>query len=178
MPVLWDQNPDEAPVTAGASSYRDGAAPGLHAVLTPHRSLPPEGFAWVIGITFVLILIPVLPLLGTPVVWGLLPFLMGAVWLLWAFLRRNYRDGMLHEDLFLWPDRIEIRRTEPPSTVREWVADPYWVRLELHHDGGPVTDYLTLRGSGRHVELGAFLSPGERRDLHDALNRVLAPLRS
>lgn len=177
MPIHWDKHPTEAPVTPGAFSHKTGAAPAIHAVLSPHRSLPPEGFAWVISLTFLFILIPVIPLLGTPVMWGLLPFVMGAVWLLWSFLRRNYRDGFLTEELSLWPDRIEIVRTDPKGTVKEWIADPYWVKLELHRKGGPVTDYVTLSGAGRTVELGAFLSPEERRGLYGDLEPVLQRLK-
>lgn len=164
-------------MTAGAFLHREGAAPALRAVLSPHRSLPPEGFAWVISIAFFLILLPVVPLLGTVVLWGLLPFMLGAIWLLWAFLRRSYRDGHLTEELMLWSDRIEIVRTDPKGGVVDWVADPYWVKLELHHAGGPVEDYVTLSGSGRMVELGAFLSPEERRDLYNHLVPLIAGLK-
>ncbi len=46
--------------------------------LRPHQSLPAKGFASFILVTFVLILIPVLPLLGTVLLWGLLPFMLAA----------------------------------------------------------------------------------------------------
>lgn len=162
---------------AGAFLHERGDAPALHAVLRPHRSLPPEGFAWVIGIAAVLLGIPLLPLLGTPALWALLPFLAGAVWLLWAFLRRNYRDAQLTEELWLWADRIEIRRTEPDGRERAWAANPFWVSLSLRPEGGPVEAYLTLAGAGREVELGAFLAPEERQDLHAALAEALAGLK-
>jgi uncharacterized membrane protein len=51
------------------------------------------------------------------------------------------------------------------------------VRVTLRDKGGPVEKYLTLRGSDREVELGAFLSPEERETLHAELTRVLAGLR-
>ena len=44
-------------------------------------------------------------------------------------------------------------------------------------DGGPVEAYLTLSGSGREVELGAFLTPDERRALDIDLRSRLAALR-
>ena len=177
MPIHWDDDPDRAPVNAGALSYKDGTAPAAHAVLCPNRSLPPEGFAWVISIAFALILIPAIPFLGTRVLWALLPFLLGAVWLLWIFLRRNYRDGQLTEELFLWSDRIEVRRTDPRGAVRQWCADPYWVRVRLHEHGGPVSDYVTLSGAGREIELGTFLSPDERKSLYTTLSALLSRLR-
>lgn len=177
MPIRWERHPDKAPATAGAFSHREGAPPAARAVLSPHQSMSALGFVWVIGLTFALFLIPLISVLGSPALWGLLPFVLGALWLLWYFLRRNQRDAALTEELTLWTDRIEIRRVEPRGQVREWTADPYWVRIDLHRSGGPVPDYLTLSGSGREVELGAFLSPEERQDLHAVLTQTLARLR-
>lgn len=137
--------------------------------LWPHRSMPRHGFVWFIGITFCLILLPVIPLLGTKVLWGLLPFLMGAVWLIYYFIDRNYRDGELTERLSLWSDRVELTRANPRGTAQQWEANPYWVKVELHEKGGPVEHYLTMSGSGRVVEIGAFLSPEERIGLRDEL---------
>lgn len=190
MPLKWDTGHEGAPVDAGALSHGTeagaraaahrhaaGGPPLVRALLWPHRSLPLEGFAWVIAITFTLLMAPLIMVLGSPVLWGLLPFVTGAVWLLWYFLRRNYRDGRLTEELTLWSDRIEIRRCDPGGGVREWHANPYWVRVTLHESGGPVENYVTLSGGGRDVELGAFLSPDERVAMRDELELWLARAR-
>ncbi|EKE45307.1 hypothetical protein OCGS_0397 [Oceaniovalibus guishaninsula JLT2003] len=169
MPVEW-LTPQKAPATTGAFSSADGE-PRAQLRLWPHRSLPRRGFAAFILAFFCLILIPVLPLLGSPVLWGLLPFTMGAVWALWAALQRSYRDGELLEELTLWPDRIALVRHDPRRPDRTWEANPHWVSLTLHEK--PVENYLTLRGAGREVELGAFLSPDERQELHDRLRDLL-----
>ncbi len=137
--------------------------------LWPHRSLPPEGFAWFIAITFGLFMLPLFSLLGTAVLWGLLPFLMGAIWLIWYFLQRSYRDGALTEELSIWPERMALERDNPRGSRQSWEANPYWVRVEIHAKGGPVEHYLTLSGAGREVEIGAFLSPEERQALHGEL---------
>ena len=60
--------------------------------------------------------------------------------------------------------------------MRRWHANPFWVRLRLLDDAR-VEKYLTLQGNGREIELGAFLSPGERETLYDALRAALARLR-
>ncbi|TRD21737.1 DUF2244 domain-containing protein [Palleronia caenipelagi] len=174
MPVEWRKS-DEAPGNTGAFSHV-GGQPYASALLWPHRSLPLPGFAAVMGITFVLIVIPTLPLLGTPVFWGLLPFVMGAVALLYVMIRRNYRDGHLHEELTIWSDRVLLVRTDPRRPQRSWECNPHWIRLSLHQDKGPVEKYLTLKGSGREVELGAFLSPEEREELYDELDHLLKRL--
>jgi uncharacterized membrane protein len=173
MPLIWDKISEGAPANAGAFSHAAGGAPLARAVIWPHRSLPPAGFAWVIGITFGLLLLPLLTVLGSPVLWGLLPFAVGAVWLLWYFLRRSYRDGRLTEELCLWSDLIRLSRRDPAGRVQEWEANPYWVTVEMVEKGGPVLNYLTLSGNGRRVEIGAFLSPDERVALRDDLTRLL-----
>ncbi|RVV99085.1 DUF2244 domain-containing protein [Mesobaculum littorinae] len=150
--------------------------PAARALLWPHRSMPPEGFAWTIGIAASLIAVPLLAFVGTMAMWGLLPFVVLAIWGLWYFLRRNYRDGTLQEELVLWSDRIELRRSDPSGRLREWHANPHWVRVEIYESGGPVENYVTLRGGGREVELGAFLSSDERKGLHEELTGRLARL--
>ena len=44
----------------------------------------------------------------------------------------------------------------------------------LDETGGRVRNSLTLKGEGREVELGAFLSEAERVALHRELQRVFA----
>ena len=177
MPLSWHSDAEGAPEISGASSFQDGGAPLARLSLWPHRSLPRPGFAAFILITFGLILIPLIPLLGTPVLWGLLPFLMGTLALMWFFLERSYADGRLIEELALWTDRMELIRRNPRGAVQSWEANPYWVSVELHEAGGPVENYLTLKGGGREVEIGAFLSPEERLGLRADLEAVLARLR-
>ena len=65
---------------------RDGET-RLH--LWPYRSLPRRGFVWFIGGTAALLLLPLIAVLGSPVLWGLLPFLLGAVGAIWWALNRS-----------------------------------------------------------------------------------------
>jgi len=176
MPVIWLENNLKAPAPAGAFLHSGGGGrPAMRMRLRPNRSLRPDGFVLFIGLTCGLIALPLLSLLGTPVLWGILPFFAITVAGMWYALHRNARDrGRLHEDLTLWSDRMELVRHEPGGARRAWDANPYWVRLTLRASGGPVENYLTLKGGGREVELGAFLSPDERAGLHEALNRALA----
>jgi uncharacterized membrane protein len=156
-------------------SHRD--ASGAILTLWPNRSLSRHGFVWFIGLTAALISLPLVALIGSPVLWGLLPFLVLTVAGLWWALRRNYRDGHLWERLTLSKDRIDLVRQHPDGHKQDWSADPHWVQVELHETGGPVEKYLTLRGGGREVELGAFLSPEERVALRTELTDALARLR-
>ncbi len=161
------------PATPADTTATARGTPRLHLILTPYKSLTPEGFVWFIGITAALISMPLLGIIGTSVFWGLLPFLLAAIWGIWAALKRSWRDMELYEDVTVWDDLIRIERHDPRKPPRDWEANPYWVRAILHAKGGPVPNYLTLKGGAREVELGAFLTPLERVELKDLLERTL-----
>ncbi|WP_324753047.1 DUF2244 domain-containing protein [Roseovarius sp. Pro17] len=139
----------------------------------PHRSLPRRGFAGFMLVTCIMISLPLFPLLGTVVLWGLLPFLAGAVVLLWWALERSYAAGRLHEALVIDAEEVALTRTNPRGDVQKWDCNAYWTQAQIYPSGGPVPYYITLRGSGREVELGAFLSEDERKALFDELRRAL-----
>ncbi len=143
-------------------------------VLRPHRSLPRQGFAVVIGLFFLLAMIPLFGLLGTALLWGLLPFAMIGLGGLWLGLQRSYRDGEITETLTLAGDTCTLTRDGPRRQHAEWQANPYWVRVQMHEAGGPVPFYVTLTGNNREVEIGAFLSEDERKALHGELLRAFA----
>lgn len=139
--------------------------------------MTPAGFVAFIGTTALLISLPAIPLIGTPLLWMLLPFPVVAVAGIWAALRRNQRDTEIIEDLTLAPHRVALVRHGPRGKRQEWEANPHWVQVSLHPTGGPVPHYLTLRGNGREVELGAFLSEDERIALQRELQQRLGALR-
>ena len=141
--------------------------------VTPHQSMTPEGFVVFMAATFAMIAVPLIAVLGSPVLWALLPFFALAIWGLWFAISRNQRDATLTETLTFWPDRVELVRKEPRGGTRRWNANPHWVSVHLHPGDMPVENYLTLRGGGHEVELGAFLSPDEREALHSDLLRML-----
>lgn len=139
----------------------------------PYRSLPRRGMVWFIGGTSALIAVPLIGLLGSPVLWGLLPFLLAAILGIWWALERSFRDGEIIEDLTLSHDQVSLVRHGPRGKRQDWQANRYWVTVTLHAKGGPVPHYLTLKGDGREVELGAFLTEGERISLRDELRERL-----
>jgi len=146
--------------------------------LWPHRSLPPYGFAAFILVTFAFICVPLLAVIGTVVMWGLLPFILLALAGLWWALRRSYRDAEILEELHLDDHQIRLTRQNPRGPVQDWECNTYWARVEMHPAGGPVPHYVTLKGNGREVEIGAFLSEDERKALYgDLAERLRAATR-
>jgi uncharacterized membrane protein len=149
----------------------EGDTHRLH--LWPYRSLPRRGMVWFLGGTAAAIALPLLGLIGSPVLWGILPFLLGTLWAIWGALEKSFRDAEIVEELQLTPDRVTLVRHGPKRKRQDWQANPHWVRVTLHATGGPVPQYLTMKGEGREVELGAFLTETERRTLAAEITAVL-----
>lgn len=145
--------------------------------LWPYRSLPRQGFVLFFVVTVALIAVPLLSVLGSPVLWFILGFTALALTGMWFALSRSYRDAEIIEDLTFHPERLHLIRHGPRSKRQDWQANPHWVQVRLHETGGPVPHYLTLRGDGREVELGAFLSEEERITLKRELQAKLFALR-
>lgn len=158
MPYEWTSRPYATPQTMR---------------LWPHQSLPARGMAAFVLSTFTLISIPVIPLLGSPILWGMLPFTLAAVWGIYFALQRNHKARLIEEELVLSDSTARLRRTNPRGDVQEWDCDRYWTQVTKYEDEGPVPHYVTLRGKGREVEIGAFLSEDERIALYDDLTRAL-----
>jgi len=112
-------------------------------------------------------------ILGTAVFWALLPFICAALVAIWFALKGSWRAMDVVEDVMLWEDRVRVEHIDRRGQRLDWEANPYWVRPVLHSKGGPVPNYLTLQGGAREVELGAFLTPVERVQLKDTLEREL-----
>lgn len=138
--------------------------------LWPHQSLPAHGFAATILGVFALSTIPLYVLIGTVLLWGILPFMLMALGAMWYALRRNERDLQIMEVLRLTPDDLHLTRQTPKGVPQEWRCNPYWTQVNMHQKGGPVPHYVTLSGAGREVEIGAFLSEDERKELYAELS--------
>ena len=141
--------------------------------LWPHQSLTPKGLVFFVGATFALVALPLLMVLGSALLWGLLPFVLVTLGGMWLALNRNRRDAQVIEVLTLTPDRARLVRRNPDGEVQEWDCNRYWTTPQMHESGGPIPHYVTLRGCGRTVEIGAFLSEEERVALYDELAGIL-----
>ncbi|MFS4582360.1 DUF2244 domain-containing protein [Phaeobacter sp. C3_T13_0] len=154
MPYQW--------ISAQADSNQE-----LH--LWPHQSLPPQGYLRFMAVLAALITIPLIPLLGSAALWGVLPFVTATLFAVKWALDRSRRDRHVLEVLTLDTNEAHLERINPSGERQNWSCNRYWTKIELHSDDGPVPNYVTLRGSGRQVEIGAFLSEDERKALYEDL---------
>ena len=128
--------------------------------------------------TFTFITIPLFGLLGTKLLWALLPFLMIAVGAIWYALNRSQQDRSTLEVLRIDADQTTLRRTNPRTKEQHWHSNTYWVTVKRHETDGPVPNYITLTGNGREVEIGAFLSEEERQQLFEDLTSAFSTARA
>lgn len=156
MPYRWSEEPGRTTLT-----------------LWPHQSMTARGFRTFILATAVMLALPLFAVLGTPILWVLLAFFAAAIWGVWRAIMVNRRARMIEEELTLAGGKLTLVHTTPKGEAKTWEANPQWVVVHLHKSG-PVENYLTLTGGTREVELGSFLTPEERVELKDDLERELA----
>ena len=142
----------------------------------PYNSLKPRGFVFFLGATCALIALPLFNVLGTNVFWGLFPFLFVTLLGIWFALKKSLSDRQILEQLTLYKDQLVLIRQDPNGEQKKWVCSPYWAKLKMYDKEGPVSNYITLTGNGREVELGSFLAEDERKELFHELNRLLKKL--
>lgn len=162
-------------MTESPTATRVGEPLLFDAVLTPYRSLPPQGF---------LLLMAAVALVGFCA--GLGFFLIGAwpvvgfmgleLLLLYLAFRINYRRARAFETLALTRDALEVRRVDHRGRAQSWRFQPHWLRVELLPPEGP-DPQLALTSHGRRLVIGGFLAPEERVSLAAALRGALERLR-
>lgn len=151
----------------------DGA---FRAILHPHRSLSPRGFAilmlaigiisFVAGMAFLL--------MGAWPVFGFFGLDVLAIWL--AF-KLNYRAGRAHEIVELTPRLLTVTRVAPSGSRQTFDFNPYWVRVRLSQRADGRTD-LKLASHGQEFSFGRLLNDDERRDFAGALQEALMTART
>ncbi|MEN9012827.1 MAG: DUF2244 domain-containing protein [Yoonia sp.] len=149
-------------------------AKGWKLSLWPYRSLLRTDFVIFFGSTAVIIALPLIVLLGSPILWGILPFFVLMMIGLWIAIQTSYKRGQVLETLTANNDTLHLSRHNTDGTVQEWSANIYWASVHLHPTGGPVENYLTLQGGDREVEIGSYLDVAERHQLFDTLQEALS----
>ena len=148
-------------------------------VLRPNMSLSPRSFFWLM-VFFTAISVIVGGYFWSLGAWPVFGFFGLDVVLLYAFFKLNYRDGKRSEMLFMQDGKLVFARAASSGETRQWVFDPYWVRVKLTGRQG-VDDEATaliLSSHGQYVSVGAFLAPEERASLAAVLQITLANWRN
>lgn len=162
---------------SAANPAVDAEEPVYAAILRPHRSLSPRGFAILmlaigacttaIGFSFWL--------LGA---WPIVGFCGLDLLLIQIAFHMNFRAARAAEEISLTHDRLSVRRVSASGIATESAFNPYWARLEVdRHPEFGVTG-VRIASHGQRMNLAQFLGPREREAFADDLNAALAKVRA
>ncbi|MFQ5974496.1 MAG: DUF2244 domain-containing protein [Alphaproteobacteria bacterium] len=147
----------------------------FEAVLYPHRSLSPTGFAALMtGIAGVAFVAGVWFVAVGP--WPVMPFFGLEVMLVYGAFRLNYRDARAFETVHLTAGSLLVEQVKP-SGRRDCVsfAPPHWLQVIVERRSGH-GNRLRLTSHGRSLVIGKFLTSEERMAFAGALRAALGRL--
>ena len=153
-----------------------GADPNVlfDAVITPHRSLRPRGFAVVMIVMGVAGFACGIAFMAAGA-WPVVGFMALAVALVYLAFRLNYSAARAVEYVRLTRNQLIIQRRDNRGRGEEIAIQPYWLQVEVADNHGAAE--VRLRSHGKTYTVGSFLSPAERIDFAEALREALALLR-
>jgi len=141
------------------------------ALLTPHRSLSPQGFLiFMVLISFVCFTTGfVFMLMGA---WPVMGFMgLDVVLVYWAF-RRNYYDAKIFETIKLSSNELILERVYPSGRRKSWMFNPFWVKVGLEEHSSGATK-MQIKSHGKTLNFGQFLSDDERREFTVVLRQEI-----
>lgn len=150
----------------------------FHLILRPNMSLSRRGFYLLMAL-FAGVSLAIGGFFWSLGAWPVFGFFGLDVVLLYWFFRLNYRHARRYELLDMRDDKLVFAQVSAFGAMREWVFDPFWVRIKLERFGqdGEEIGALILSSHGKYVSVGAFLSPDERESLAATLQLTMASIR-
>ncbi len=150
--------------------------PFFSAVLTPYRSLGPNGFVVLMvlfgGVSFVAGL-----LFLSIGAWPVFGFFGLDVLLVWLAFRMNYASAKSFEEVVVSRAEVIIRKVGPRKKHLEYRFNPMWVRLAIFREEDEGVTKITLTSRGETVDIGNFLNPDDRTSFAGAMANALATAR-
>lgn len=143
------------------------------AIITPHRSLGPEGFR-----VMMVLLCVVAGALGLRFLffgfWPVFGFLFVDVLGLYAAFKISYARARAFEEIHLTPIELSLRRVSHRGEEREWRFNPLWTQLRRDSHAEFGLQRLVLVSRGQHVVVGGELSPEERAHFAEEFGAALS----
>ncbi len=146
------------------------------ALITPHRSLGPQGFRVVMILCGLTTLVASAAFMAVGL-WPIAGFFGLDLLALAIAFRINFRDGRSFEEVIVTRLEFLLRRVTHRGERTEWRFNPLWTKLDREHDDEFGLQRLAVTSRGERVLIARDLSPGERETLADALGRALADVK-
>jgi uncharacterized membrane protein len=145
-------------------------APVFDAVIHPYRSLGGEGFRLLL-IAIVVANAAAAAVMVSQGAWPVAGFMGLDVLAVYVAFRLSYAQARAFERVTIDREALIVERVDRKGRRREWRFPSYWVHVLFEGDDEHGT--VTLRSHGRALEVGAFLSPFERKAFAGALREAL-----
>ena len=143
-------------------------------MLYANPSLSPGGFALFMAVLSA-ISFTTGALFAVAGAWPVMAFLTLDVLLIYAAFHINYRHQRIYETLRLSEDTLVVERMRPGRRIESWEFQPYWLRVAVDEDLRRKSA-LILTSHGKSLEIGKFLTAGEKYDAARALDTELGRL--
>jgi uncharacterized membrane protein len=151
--------------------------PQFAARLTPHRSLPRNGFILLMLLIGGLTLSTGIMFLAIGA-WPIVAFLILDVAIILLAFHLSYRSGRAYEEVTVTPNVLTIKRVSPWGRVSVDQLHPVWTRLKTAYDEEEERVLaIKLESKGKQVPVGAFMNPDDKESFANALGEVLAKLK-
>jgi len=147
--------------------------PVFQAVLTPYRSLGPNGFLILMVCTGAICFGAGLVFLAIGA-WPVFGFFGLDVLLVWYAFRRNYAAARAYEEVSVSATEIRIVKSGPGKKYQEYRFNPFWVRLNMTRLEDEGVTKISLSARGQSVDLGNFLNPEDRTTFAGAFSAAIA----
>ena len=160
-------------MTPDKAAASDSLDPLFAALITPHRSLGPQGFRVMMVLACLAAALVAVRFVAMGF-WPVSGFLGFDIVALYVAFQVSYRRARAFEEVRLTAVELLLRQVTHRGVSREWRLNPLWTRLvrETHEEFG--LQRLALVSRGERIVIGRELSPGERAHFADAFGQALS----
>jgi uncharacterized membrane protein len=149
----------------------------FHAILTPYRSLGPQGFKILMGVLLVCWLFIGLTFLHVGA-WPIFGFFGLDVLAIYFAFRYNYRSARQHEEVRLTRDELLVRKVAVSGKAVDHQFNPFWTKLSVSRHPEIGVTAMTLASRQQQVRVGDFLNPDDRDSFSKAFALALARVKA
>jgi uncharacterized membrane protein len=145
----------------------------FHAILTPYRSLGPQGFKILMAVLLGCLFFVGVVFLSIGA-WPIFGFLGLDVLAIYIAFRCNYRSARQYEEVRVARDELLVRKVDVSGRTVNHRFNPFWTKMSVARHPLIGVTALTLASRQQRVNIGDFLNPDDRESFSKALGVALA----
>ncbi|MEL6922101.1 MAG: DUF2244 domain-containing protein [Pseudomonadota bacterium] len=147
--------------------------PEFSALLVPHRSMTPGGFAVLMAV-FIAICGSNAAFYYFMGAWPVAIFMVIDVLILYTAIKLSYRAGRRSEEVILSRTGLTVKKVEPNGRQRQHTFNTIFARFHIDRDNEFGITRMQIRGEGVTSTIGSFLNPDDKESFAKAFQSALA----